>query len=265
MDSILNLLMEQAYELEGLLLVAKSRDDSSQKYLYELINKKSAKITELAANLLSNKDGAAELKEPLAAAQTFEAVQGGKPVPEPESESEPESEPAETEASLTADNPNFPDALQWLAQEQTPESTTIPQSPTPLQEPEIEAEADIEQPEYVNDDNEDDKFLPEQEEEEQEEEEQEEEDSLTVDQALQRKLSRDLHHAFSLNDRFRFRRELFANNDVELNDTLNLVETMQTFEEAEDFFYNDLEWDKDSPEVIDFMNIIRNHFYNKGS
>lgn len=255
--------MEQAYELEGLLLVAKSRDDSSQKYLYELINKKSAKITELAANLLSNKDGAAELKEPLAAIPTSGVVQGVGS--ESISESEPEPEPAETEASLTADNPNFPDALQWLAQEQTPESTTIPQSPTPLQEPEIEAEADIEQPEYVSDDNEDDKFLPEQEEEEQEEEEQEEEDSLTVDQALQRKLSRDLHHAFSLNDRFRFRRELFANNDVELNDTLNLVETMQSFEEAEDFFYNDLEWDKDSPEVIDFMNIIRNHFYNKGS
>lgn len=249
--------MEQAYELEGLLLVAKSRDDSSQKYLYELINKKSTKITELAANLLSNKDGAAELKEPLAVTQTFEVVQGESPVPE--SESEPVSEPAETEASLTADNPNFPDALQWLAQEQTAESTTIPQTPTPLQEPEIETEADIEQPEYVSDDNEDDKFLPEQEEDEQEE------DSLTVDQALQRKLSRDLHHAFSLNDRFRFRRELFANNDVELNDTLNLVETMQSFEEAEDFFYNDLEWDKDSPEVIDFMNIIRNHFYNKGS
>ena len=253
----MNLLMEQAYELEGLLLVAKSRDDSSQKYLYELINKKSTKITELAANLLSNKDGAAELKEPLAVTQTFEVVQGESPVPE--SESEPVSEPAETEASLTADNPNFPDALQWLAQEQTAESTTIPQTPTPLQEPEIETEADIEQPEYVSDDNEDDKFLPEQEEDEQEE------DSLTVDQALQRKLSRDLHHAFSLNDRFRFRRELFANNDVELNDTLNLVETMQSFEEAEDFFYNDLEWDKDSPEVIDFMNIIRNHFYNKGS
>ena len=86
---------------------------------------------------------------------------------------------------------------------------------------------------------------------------------LTLDEALQRNMSRDLRKAFSLNDRFRYRRELFANNDVEMNDTLNLVETMHSFSEAEDFFYGDLEWDKEAPEVIDFMNVIRNHFYNR--
>lgn len=85
---------------------------------------------------------------------------------------------------------------------------------------------------------------------------------ITLDEALQRNMSRDLHKAFSLNDRFRYRRELFSNSDVEMNDTLNLVETMHSYAEAEDFFYGDLEWDKESPEVIDFMNVIRNHFYN---
>lgn len=255
MNSILNLLMEQAYELEGLLLVAQSRGDSSQKHLYELISKKSAKIAELAQTLLTGEDIAAKLEREVFEAQAAippviaainESLEEEKfdpeatvpasipdltpePIPEPISEPiapEPVApEPAETEESLTADNPNFPDALQWLSEDQPPEPpvTSVP------------------------------------------DEDDEDEPQANVSEAMQRTLSRDLHRAFSLNDRFRFRRELFANNDVELNDTLNLVETMKSLDEAEDFFYNDLEWDKDSPEVVDFMNVIRNHFYNKNS
>lgn len=248
MNSILNLLMEQAYELEGLLLVAQSRGDSSQKHLYELIGKKSAKIAELAQTLLTGEGSAPDpvklapldcsgvaippvrvveelLQEEKSDPEATKPAQKPAPIREPISEAvqEPIEEPAETEDSLTADNPAFPDALQWIAEEQSPEP------PTP------------------SDTDEDD----------------EDEPQANVSEAMQRNLSRDLHRAFSLNDRFRFRRELFANNDVELNDTLNLVETMKSFEEAEDFFYNDLEWDKESPEVVDFMNVIRNHFYNK--
>jgi hypothetical protein len=85
-------------------------------------------------------------------------------------------------------------------------------------------------------------------------------DIVTVDEALSRTLSKNLKQAFTLNDRFRYRRELFGNSDVEMNNTLNIVETMDSFTEAEDYFYGDLEWDKDSPEVADFMTIIRNHF-----
>ena len=56
-----------------------------------------------------------------------------------------------------------------------------------------------------------------------------------------------LRKAFSLNDRFRFRRELFGNSDAEMNDTLNLVEAMLNREEACDYFYHDLQWDRDNP------------------
>ena len=35
---------------------------------------------------------------------------------------------------------------------------------------------------------------------------------------------------------------------------------MSSYEEAEDYFYNDLGWDKNSEEVADFMNVIKNHF-----
>ena len=105
--------------------------------------------------------------------------------------------------------------------------------------------------EYEDDDDDDDEVLD------------DDDEALTLDEALQRSMSRDLRKAFSLNDRFRYRRELFGNSDVEMNDTLNLVETMHSYSEAEEFFYGDLEWDSESPEVKDFMAVIRNHFYNK--
>ena len=86
---------------------------------------------------------------------------------------------------------------------------------------------------------------------------------IRLDEKLARQYSRDLRKAFSLNDRFRFRRELFGNSGAEMNDTLNLVEAMLNREEACDYFYHDLQWDRDNPEVIDFMAIIDKHFSNK--
>lgn len=83
---------------------------------------------------------------------------------------------------------------------------------------------------------------------------------LKLDEVLQRNISKDLSKAFTLNDRFRYRRELFCNSEVEMCNTINMIETMHSFAEAEEYFYGDLEWDKESPEVMDFMTIIRNHF-----
>ena len=90
-----------------------------------------------------------------------------------------------------------------------------------------------------------------------------EEEQVTVDDLLQRNMSRDLKRAFTINDRFRYRRELFGNSDVEMNDAISLVEAMQSYAEAEEYFYDMLNWDRESPEVADFMAIIRNHFYAK--
>lgn len=88
----------------------------------------------------------------------------------------------------------------------------------------------------------------------------ESDEPIKLDVALQRSLSKDLSRAFSLNDRFRYRRELFSNSEVEMRNTLNIVEAMQSYAEAEDYFYGDLEWDSESSEVKDFMAIIKNHF-----
>jgi len=83
---------------------------------------------------------------------------------------------------------------------------------------------------------------------------------LSVEQKLQSERTKDLRSALSINDRFRFRRELFSNSEGELNDALDLIETMQSFDEATDYFYGDLNWDRTNPEVIDFMEMVRYHF-----
>ena len=83
---------------------------------------------------------------------------------------------------------------------------------------------------------------------------------ITREEAMQRRIAKELRRAISLNDRFRFRRELFRNNDVLMNETLALLDAMKSYDEAEDYIFNDLKWDRENPEVKDFMSIVENHF-----
>lgn len=73
----------------------------------------------------------------------------------------------------------------------------------------------------------------------------------------------DLRRSFTLNDCFRFRRELFGNNDNEFADALNLVSAMNSLSEAEEYFYDDLGWDASNEEVKEFISIISRHFNGK--
>lgn len=71
---------------------------------------------------------------------------------------------------------------------------------------------------------------------------------------------KDLRHYFSINDKFRFRRELFSNSQQEFIDAINLVEAMHGYDEAEEYFYDDLNWDRESEEVQQFMDILSEYF-----
>lgn len=66
----------------------------------------------------------------------------------------------------------------------------------------------------------------------------------------------------SVNDRFRFRRELFSNSDRDFNSALDLVATMDSYDEAEDYFYNELEWDPENEVVVEFMTLLTRYFKN---
>ena len=83
---------------------------------------------------------------------------------------------------------------------------------------------------------------------------------MRVDEKLQRNLSRDIRKAFSVNDRFRFTRELFAGSANALDTAIEHIEAMRSYGNAELYFYSQLHWDRDNEDVKDFMAIVRNHF-----
>ncbi|MCH5240027.1 MAG: hypothetical protein J1F38_07375 [Muribaculaceae bacterium] len=65
---------------------------------------------------------------------------------------------------------------------------------------------------------------------------------------------------FSINNRFRFKKELFNNSDVDFNNTLALVASMENYEEAEDYFLNEVGFNRDDSVVTDFLEIIKRYF-----
>lgn len=85
-------------------------------------------------------------------------------------------------------------------------------------------------------------------------------DTITIGEMMSVRQAKELRKALSLNDRFRFRRELFGNSDVTMNDTLNLIDTMHDYDEAFDYLTHDLEWSIEEPVVQEFLQLIERHF-----
>jgi hypothetical protein len=65
---------------------------------------------------------------------------------------------------------------------------------------------------------------------------------------------------FSINDKFRFARELFGGSSADMTSSLNLVASLSSVYEAEDYFYNDLQWNPETPGLEDFMAIVTRYF-----
>ncbi len=249
MDNSLETLLKQVLELEGLLLIAEKRGNDVPNLVIDMIKQKAAAIGEMAGVAASyNKQG-------------IDALPDDEPddditvefVDDEDAPSADEPVEAESSAPVAAEpEPVVAPEPSVVQPEPAPEPTPVsePES-TPVSEPEP-VEAPTPAPEEVEPEAEAEEFEPDP-----------DDQPLTLDEALQRDMTKDLRQAFSLNDRYRYRRELFGNSDSVMNETLNLIEAMHSFDEAEDYFYNDLQWEHDSPEVADFMVIIKNHFWNK--
>ena len=247
MDEIKSMLRE-VLELEGLLMVADSRGDETPDAVFTLIREKVEQLRAVCDCLPEELSEDAEDEElpvePLADVPAEETPVEETLVEEPieeeivDEEPEPEIEPEVEEVIEIEEEPE-------------PEIEVVP-------EPEIEEEPAPEPVEEVPEPEE----VPEIEEEIEEEiaDEPVEEKTITIDEAFIRNKAKDLKSAFSLNDTFRFRRELFGNSAADMNDAIDLVNAMNSYDEAEDYFINDLGWDAESDEVREFMEIIRNHF-----
>ena len=247
MDEIKSMLRE-VLELEGLLMVADSRGDETPDAVFTLIREKVEQLRAVCDCLPEELSEDAEDEElpvePLADVPAEETPVEETLVEEPieeeivDEEPEPEIEP-EVEEVIE------------IEEESESEIEVVP-------EPEIEEEPAPEPVEEVPEPEE----VPEIEEEIEEEiaDEPVEEKTITLDEAFIRNKAKDLKSAFSLNDTFRFRRELFGNSAADMNDAIDLVNAMNSYDEAEDYFINDLGWDAESDEVREFMEIIGNHF-----
>lgn len=62
--------------------------------------------------------------------------------------------------------------------------------------------------------------------------------------------------ALTLNDKFRFRRTLFGGSDSQMTDTLAILAGITDDGDLNDFITNDLCWDPEDQEVIDFLAVV---------
>lgn len=239
MNNAIAKLLSQTYEIEGLLLVVDKHGSDTPDMVFDMIRDKASQLHNMV-----------QLLEKPAAP----AVQ---PIPEPIPEPTPEPEPDD---SLPADDYDKEDTWQHDNGEEFKEILGGFNYEEPVHTPihqDAAESATEEAPAAIDDDEEEQPpvFIK-----MKQDEDGEEQDDVRIDEQLQRNLSKNLRKAFTLNDHFRFRRELFANSEAELNDTLNLIETMQSYDEAEEYFYNDMGWDAENEDVAEFMAIIKKHF-----
>lgn len=231
-------MIAEAYELEGLLLLADNRGADTPEYVFTAIGEKLDRLQ----MLLGEREGdeGEETQEDACMVEN-DVADAGSEEPEPE----PEEDVAEVTAEQVADGEydNEQEPMVELVLDDEPTAEPDVETPNVADETEdVEAEDNIEEETEANEKASDDS------------------EPLRLDEKLQRSRSKDLKSAFSLNDTFRFRRELFGNSAAEMTDALHMVEAMHSFDEAEDYFYGDLGWDRESDDVKEFMAIIKNHF-----
>lgn len=258
----LNQLLDSIYELEGLVHLALGRDDNPAR-LPDLIRHKGEELALLAANVdahVGNDEPCAGADTPLYIVAGEEEVMESGGVTEPleniagsvsdmvGSEVKKDSLPVEEDMQSVVEavfnslpeevvsSPAVADAASEEVSEPSAESVEVPEAYVPIAEPTP--------PAY--------------------------DEASTYDEAsallMEDKRDAASSHeprgklVFSINDRYRFKRELFSNSDADFNNTLALVASMENFDEAEDYFLSELQWDQKRGEVVDFLEILKRYF-----
>lgn len=218
-------------EIEGLLYVIEKRDNSA---LREQLNEKYAEFRNLMDTFLAT-----------------EAPAVVNDAPALETDKEDEAETAEVTPEVDA-------ATEAIEADEEETGTTVQQEEETLEaidneEPEvpvvqmIEPETDntVQQPKISTTINDILSGRP---------------GELRVDEMLSRREARNLRKAFTLNDKFRFRRELFGNNDELFGQTLDTLQQMSSYQQAVEYLEHNMGWDVKNEDVADFLSIIKNHF-----
>lgn len=73
---------------------------------------------------------------------------------------------------------------------------------------------------------------------------------------------KDIYKVFTINDKFLYRRELFGNSDAQYREALDLISRMDSFEEVQDYFLNDLGWNPEDENAKCFLDTIDKKYFN---
>ena len=77
---------------------------------------------------------------------------------------------------------------------------------------------------------------------------------------LEKKNLSDFRKAFSLNDRFRFRRELFGGDEEKMNKAITDLNDIHSYDESVAYLNNELKWNIEDEAVADFIKLLEKRF-----
>lgn len=83
---------------------------------------------------------------------------------------------------------------------------------------------------------------------------------LFLNDLLEKKNLSDFRKAFSLNDRFRFRRELFGGDEARMNKAINDLNDLHSYEDSVTYLNNELQWNIEDEAVADFIKLLEKRF-----
>ena len=83
---------------------------------------------------------------------------------------------------------------------------------------------------------------------------------ISLNEVLEKQNLSDFRKAFSLNDRFRFRRELFGGDEAQMNQAVNDLNELHSYEESVTYLHNELKWNLEDAAVADFVKLLEKRF-----
>lgn len=83
---------------------------------------------------------------------------------------------------------------------------------------------------------------------------------ISLNEVIEKKSLTDFRRAISLNDWFRFKRDLFKGNEEAINATIQALNGTSSYEEAIAYLNGHTQWDPDDPTAADFIKLLEKRF-----
>ncbi|MDR1357594.1 MAG: hypothetical protein LBJ58_08000 [Tannerellaceae bacterium] len=84
--------------------------------------------------------------------------------------------------------------------------------------------------------------------------------TVSLNDALEKKNLADFRKAFSLNDHFHFRQELFSGDEAKMNKVISDLNDMRSYEESVAYLNGSQDWDMKNTEVAGFLALLEKRF-----